>query len=70
LKDFTVLFLQTKGDFRRYKSFKILQNSSIVYLDFIVPGNNDLFIVSPLLQTIGSTFLTELALCLKVKWIQ
>ena len=42
LKDFTVLFLQTKGDFRRYKSFKILQNSSIVYLDFIVPGNNDL----------------------------
>ena len=44
LKDFTVLFLPTKGDFRRYKSFKILQNSSIVYLDFIVPGNNDLFI--------------------------
>ena len=44
LKDFTVLFLQTKGEFRRYKSFKILRNSSIVFLDFIVPGNNDLFI--------------------------
>ena len=44
LKDFIVLFLPTKGEFRRYKSFKILQNSSIVYLDFIVPGNNDLSI--------------------------
>ena len=44
LKDFTVLFLPTKGDFRSYKSFKIRQNSSIVYLDFIVPGNNDLFV--------------------------
>ena len=44
LKDFTVLYLPTKGEFRRYKSFKILRNSSIVFLDFIVPGNNDLFI--------------------------
>ena len=44
LKDFTVLFLPTKGDFRKYKSCKILQKSSIVYLHSSVPGNNDLFI--------------------------
>ena len=45
LKDFTDLFYQQKGISEGIKALRFCKIcSSIVYLDFIVPGNNDLSI--------------------------
>ena len=67
LKDFTVLFLPTKGEFRRYNSFKILKNSSIVYLDFIVPGKGPFKYY--VIKIVGGWVWPNAYVCLHSEWV-